>query len=185
MNIDPSKFGGPNFFPPDKGLNPLGKNEPTKGPQAKKDKTETNQVSAQDDNELGALLKLPPNKVVSKLSGLLEKSMNDPKVEKLLVDYRIAPNSRQALAFCTYSCLKQLLGKRFNLTPEDEKALFEAIQQEYEEDSAKTPIDPDERKRRKQERRKKSKPSVNAMMILIGESIKTLERDHGGLSLQS
>jgi hypothetical protein len=184
MNIDPSKIGGPNFFPPDKVPQP-GKNEPLKGPQ-KKDKSENNQVaSSQEDNELGALMKLPPHKVVGKLNSLLEKSLNDPKIEKLLIDYRIAPNSKQALAFCTYSCIKQLLGKRFHLNPEDEKALFEAIQLEYEEDSAKEQIDPDERKRRKKERRQKSKSSVNVVMILIQESLKTLERDHGGLSVQS
>lgn len=185
MNIDPSKVGGPNFFPPDKVPKPIDK-ESLKGPQSKKDKTETSQVSSSEDSgELGALLKLPPHKVISKLSGLLEKSLNDPKLEKLLIDFKVPPNSKQALAFCTYACLKQLLGKRLNLTGEDEKALFEAIQQEYEEDSSKTPIDPEERKRRRRERRKKSRSSVNAVMLLIQESLTNLERDKGGLSVQS
>ncbi len=172
--MDTSKIGGPNFFPE----KPIGKTDSVKKSSSEK-KVEGGQVQSAEENEWGNVFKLPPHKLVSKLTGLLEKSLSDPKVEKLMLENKIPTGSKQALAFCTYSCIKQLLGNKFALNAEDEKALIEAIQQEYEED-AKQPIDPDEKKRRRRERRKKSKPKVNAIMTLLQESIKNLERNSGG-----
>ncbi len=168
--MDPSKIGG--FFSGKEPLNPL--NSPDKA-NKNKDKTSTNQISNADNSELSGLFKLPASKVVSKLSSLLEKSLADPKVEKLVTEYKVPANSRQALAFCTYACVKQLVGGKFNISADDEKSLLEAIKEEYEEDANK-PLDPDEKKKRKRERRKKSKKTVNALMCLIEEAICHLEK---------
>lgn len=169
--MDPSKIGG--FFGKDP-LNPLGKTDKAQNKQ-KTPSNITNNASTEEASEFGGLFKLPPSKVISKLNTLLEKSLNDPKVEKLITEAKIPANSRQALAFCTYACIKQLIGNKINLSNEDEKNLFEAIQLEYEEDANK-PLDPDERKKRKRERRKKNKKPVNALMQLIEETINHLEK---------
>lgn len=181
--MDPNKIGGNPFIPPDK--LPIKKTETTKAQKANDDVDEKVRGQAGDDTALSGIFKLPPQKVVSKLSGLLERSLKDPKVEKLLTEFKVPSNSRQALALCTFSCLKDLLGKRFNLSSEEEKAIFDAIKNEFEEDSQKGQIDPDERKKRKRERRKKSKPLINAVMLLIDESMNKLESENKGLSLES
>lgn len=188
--MDSSKIPGPGFFP-DNSLNPIKKQDQKKADALKKKDAPSLPTSA-DDGELGSLLKLPPNKLVSKLTSLLEKSLNDPKIEKLLTQYQIPAGSKQALAFSTFSCLKALLGKRLSLTGEDEKTILDAIVEEFEEDVAAESADPDERKKKqnqrkqkKKERRAKSKPSINAVMTLIEESLKTLEKSKGGFNLQS
>ncbi|MFN5540359.1 MAG: hypothetical protein ACK481_09955 [Candidatus Melainabacteria bacterium] len=175
--MDPSKLGLPGFGP----LNPLGKpTEKAKQTESKEGK----KAAVPSSNNWGGLFELAPNKLVGKLSSLLEKSLSDPQVEKLITEYKVPPDSKQALAFCTYSCLKQLLGKKFNLSAEDEKAVFDAIQEEYEKNASKEPVDPNEKRKRKRERRKKSKPNVNAIMMLIEESVEKLESERG-LSLSS
>lgn len=188
--MDPSKIPGPNFFP-DSSLNPIKKQDQKKAETPKK-KDAQNLTSSVDDGELAGLLKLPPNKIVSKLTALLEKSLNDPKIEKLLTQYQISAGSRQALAFSTFSCLKSLLGKKLSLTGDDEKSILEAIVEEFEEDVAAESADPDERKKKqnqrkqkRKERRSKSKPSVNAIMTLIEESLRNLEKSKSGFNLQS
>ncbi|MDX1920408.1 MAG: hypothetical protein SFU25_06695 [Candidatus Caenarcaniphilales bacterium] len=188
--MDTSKIPGPGFFP-DNSLNQIKKTDQKKTDVAKK-KESTEQATSSDDGELGALFKLPPHKVVSKLTSLLEKSLSDPKVEKLLTQYQIPAGSKQALAFCTLSCLKSLLGKKLALSPEDEKAVMDAIIEEFEEDVTAESLDPDERKKKqdqrkqkRKQRRSKSKPSVNAVMTLVEECMKTLEKSKGGFSLQS
>lgn len=180
--MDSNKIGGNPFLPPDK--LPIKKTEQNKALNKKDEDADSAKQVAVEEHELSGLFKLSPQKVVSKLSGLLEKSLKDPKVEKLLTEFKIPPNSRQALALCTFSCLKDLLGKRFNLSAEDEKAIFEAIKEEHEEDASKGSIDPDEKKKRKKERRKKSKPIVNAILLLVDESMSKLDEGKG-LSLQS
>ncbi|MDJ0625629.1 MAG: hypothetical protein QNJ31_04590 [Candidatus Caenarcaniphilales bacterium] len=184
--MDPSKIGGPNFFP-DK-FNPLAK------PELKKqagNKEGTNLISSSQESELSGLFKLPPHKVVSKLSQLLEKSFKDPQIQQVLNQLKIPPNSRQALAFCAFSCLKELLSKKFPISAEEEKEILKAITEEFEEDSLED-IDPDEQKRRKserkkqrRERRKNSSKTINAMLTLVEESIKTLEKNKGGFSFQT
>jgi hypothetical protein len=173
--MDPGKIGGSNFFP-DKSLNPLNKTGSQNRADKKKETSEAGASIVSEENEMGGLFRLPPDKVVKKLGALLEKSLSDPKVEKLITGYKIAPNSRQALAFCTYACIKQLLGSKY-LGPDDEDKVLKAIKEEYEENADQS-IDPDERKKRRNKRRKENKPKVNAVMALIQESLKNLEKNH-------
>ncbi|MDX1918864.1 MAG: hypothetical protein SFT81_06980 [Candidatus Caenarcaniphilales bacterium] len=183
--MDLSKIGGMPNIPPDKSIQPKTKSDDLKAARKSGD-AEKSALSA-EEQELGEILssRLSPAKVVKMLSKVLEKSVADPKIEKLLNEYKIPPNSRQALALCAYTCVKDTLNSKLNVSSDEEQKILEAIQTEYEKDAHKEPIDPNERKKRKRERRKKNKAKVNALLQLIEDTLKNLEREKGSLSLQS
>ncbi len=133
-----------------------------------------NSFGGEENNSLNGLFQLPPHQVVKRLSSALQKYANDPKLEKLLLEFKISPHGKQAIAFCTFACLQDLIGHKLKLTPDEEKNILEALKNEYEKDSSKEVIDPDERKKRKKERKKKNKPKVNALLSLIDECISKL-----------
>lgn len=126
----------------------------------------------------GVFSGLSPEKLTQKVVSFLEKAGKDPKVMEALMGQTISSSNSQVMAFATYGVIKHLFGKKFSLSEEDEKALFEAIKQEYEEDKtdATKILNPDERKKRKKERQKKAKKKVNLIMALIDKSIEKLEQ---------
>ena len=189
--MDPSKIGGSNWFPDQNSLGRAKKQEQEEKAIAKnKDAKDTQGLKA--GKELGGLLKLPADKVVNRLSSLLEKALKDPSVNQLLTETKIPAHSQQAIALCTWSCLKQLFGKRLNLSAEEEKAILRALEEEYEKDlREQDPTDPDEkrkkkedRKRQKEKRKQQNSAKVNAVLKIIEESISRLEGDKT-LSIES
>ncbi len=174
----------PNFpLPPERPQSQTDKAD-QKAKLSEKKASPNSQVKAGEEPELDGLVdKLPPDKVISKLGELLEKSVKDPRVEKMLLEMKVSPDSRQAVALCAFSCIKQILGKRLNLTNDDEKSVLESIKQEYEESVQKQgSLDPDERKKKQRERKKKSKPKVNALLHIIEEALHKLDLRPSGLS---
>ncbi|HEY9885871.1 MAG TPA: hypothetical protein V6C96_01285, partial [Vampirovibrionales bacterium] len=175
----------PNIFPE----NPLNKLFKSNKEQGKGSQTNKNVAGSAKENPLASLFKLPPHKIVSQLSGLLEKSLKDPNVEKLLTQFKIPLGSQQAIAFSAFACLKELLAKTHNLTPDEEKAILKAILEEF--DSVED-TDPDERKKKqkeknkkKKERKAKSNPKVNAYMLLVEETMNTLGKKYRQINLES
>lgn len=136
-----------------------------------------NNLNTEKNNSLNSLFQLPPNQVIKRLTSALNKYSQDPKLEKLLLELKISPTGKQAIAFCTFACLKDLIGNKLKLTEEDEKNILEALKNEYEADTSKETIDPDEKKKRKKERKKKNKPKINALISLIEDCMSKLEQN--------
>jgi hypothetical protein len=166
--------GGPGFFPDKGNLDKTNKKQANKPPEDSPE--EKLQFTGGSDNELSSLLKLPPHKIVTKLNTLLERSFNDPNVQKLLTEFKIPVGSRQAIAFSAFACLKDLLKSKLKLSEEDEKAVLDAIKEEFEETVGDKQETGEERKKKKRERRKKNKPNVNAILTIIEGTFVNLEK---------
>ena len=170
--MDFSKIG--DQFPKDKLTKPASsqKGEKKDSAEGTKSKAELTQKS------LGSsLMKLSSQQFVKRLNELLSKT-KDPQIKELFAEFKLNRDNRQMLALTAYSCIKKLMGKNFTLSEEEENLVFQAIEEEHEEDRKVQTMDPEEKKKKKNERKKKNKKKVNLLINLVEASLETLEKNY-------